>query len=101
MKNWEVQEMKDNLVLLKYELEGTRDGKTLANAFSYINDLEERLYKIANDKDRATKLLKENGYAVKRLTKGQIEDCKKCEECSSRGENMECIECSCSVCIMQ
>ena len=101
MENWKVQEMKDNLVLLKYELEGTRDGKTLASAFNYINNLEERLDKIANDKDKAIKLLEENGYSVKQLTKGQIEDCKKCEECSNRGEDMECIECSCSVCIMQ
>lgn len=49
----------------------------------------------------AIKLLHENGYVVKKLTKGQIEDSKKCDECNMRGEDMDCTECSCSCCIMQ
>lgn len=49
----------------------------------------------------AIKLLSENGYAVKKLTARQIKDCERCNELSSKGEDMECFECSCSVCICQ
>lgn len=40
-------------------------------------------------------------YIVKKLTKWQIEDSKKCDECSIRGEDMDCAFCSCNCCIMQ
>lgn len=49
----------------------------------------------------AKKLLKDNGYAVVKLTKRQLEDSKQCEECSSNGKDMECSWCSCSICIAQ
>lgn len=48
----------------------------------------------------AIKLLQENGYIVKRLTKSQITDSKKCDEYNMRGEDMDCTECSCSCCIL-
>ena len=47
------------------------------------------------------KLLKENGYVVKKLTKGQIADSNKCDEYNMRGEDMDCTSCRCSCCIMQ
>lgn len=68
MENWEVQEMKDDLVILGYGLKGTRENKTLKKAFDYINDLEKRIVEIAKDEDRAIKLLKENGYEVIKKT---------------------------------
>lgn len=56
---------------------------------------------MGNRISEAIKLLHGNGYIVKKLTKGQIEDSKKCDECNMRGEDMDCVECSCSCCIMQ
>lgn len=50
-----------------------------------------------NDIEKAIKLLKNEGYFVKKITKTQLEDLKKCEEKSYCGD-CEC--CSCNVCIM-
>lgn len=50
MEHWEVQEMKDDLAILEYEMEGTRDCEVLKKARNYINDLEEKLVKVAKDK---------------------------------------------------
>lgn len=46
----------------------------------------------------AIKLLRENGYVVKKLTKAMKEDADECERCGFEGE---CISCACSVCIVQ
>lgn len=46
----------------------------------------------------AIRLLRKNGYVVKKLRKAQIEDGEECEAC---GFNGDCNECSCSVCIVQ
>lgn len=35
------------------------------------------------------------------LSKMQIKDSKRCEEMQEHGEDMDCTECSCSVCIVQ
>ena len=51
-----------------------------------------------NDIEKAIKLLKSEGYFVKKITETQLEDIKKCEEKAWCGE-CEC--CSCSICIMQ
>jgi len=98
MENWEIQSMKDDLYNLGYELEGTRDGDTVKKAWEYINDLEKNLVKVANSKERAKKILIEEGYVVTKLTKGQLEDARKCEECGFEGD---CFECRCSICIVQ
>ena len=57
MENYEVNEIKDDLVMLESQFEDSRDGDVLAKAFHYINYLEEKLINIAKDKDRAIKLL--------------------------------------------
>lgn len=49
---------------------------------------------------KAIKLLKENGYVVKKLNKYQIEDAKKCDEYDAKGKDMDCNLCSCNCCIM-
>lgn len=51
--------------------------------------------------EEAIKLLRENGYVVRKITKSMITDSEECEEMQSKGEDKECCECSCSVCIMQ
>lgn len=101
MKNYEVQSMKDDLYNLSYELEGTRDGSTVKNAWEYINELESKLYEIANDESRAKKLLAEAGYLIIKPTEGQLKDSKRCEELSEQGEDMNCEFCSCSCCLIQ
>lgn len=55
MENWEVQEMKDNLAILEYEMEGTRECEVLKKARNYINDLEEMLIKVAEGKKMVNK----------------------------------------------
>lgn len=47
----------------------------------------------------AKQVLKDAGYLVVKPTKRQIADCKLCEKMSEQGEDMECIECSCSCCL--
>ncbi|WP_346848456.1 hypothetical protein [uncultured Clostridium sp.] len=51
--------------------------------------------------EEAIKLLRENGYVVRNITKLMISDSEECEEMQNNGEDKECCECSCSVCIMQ
>lgn len=46
----------------------------------------------------AINLLRENGYVVKKLTVGQLEDAKECEDCGFEGD---CAFCRCSICIIQ
>lgn len=94
MENWEIQSMKDDLSLLGYEFEGTRDGDTIKKTCEYINYLEEKLIKLANDKEKAKDLLRKDGYVVKKITKIMEEDAKACEECDYEGD---CTSCSCSI----
>ena len=98
MENYEVNQIKDDLVTLEFLLEGSRDGDVIAKAFHYINYLEEKLVDIANDEKRAIKILIENGYVVKKLTVGQLKDAKECEECGFEGD---CSICRCSICVVQ
>lgn len=51
-----------------------------------------------NDIEKAIELLESEGYFVRKITKRQLADCKRCEEKEWEGE-CEC--CSCSICIMQ
>ena len=51
-----------------------------------------------NKIEEAIKLLHENGYVVKKMTKEMQEDADKCEEQGYKGD---CMGCSCSVCLMQ
>jgi len=98
MENYEVNEIKDDLVILESMLEGSRDGDVLAKAFHYINYLEEKLVDITNNEERAIKILIENGYVVKKLTVDQLKDAKECEECGFEGDYSFC---RCSICIAQ
>jgi len=49
----------------------------------------------------AIKLLSDNGYIVKKFTKTMRDDCTKCEQMQEHGEDMECFDCACSICICQ
>ena len=100
MENYEVNEIKDDLVMLESQFEDSRDGDVLAKAFHYINYLEEKLINIAKDKDRAIKLLRENDYVVIKKSKSMLRDETECEEMSCNGEDKDCLGCSCTVCIM-
>ena len=54
---------------------------------------------MSNEKIKeAIRLLRDNGYIVKKLRKIQKEDANKCASC---GFNGDCSSCSCSICIMQ
>ena len=55
------------------------------------------LYKKEKIED-AINLLRENGYVVKKLTVGQLQDAKECEDC---GFEADCAFCRCSICIIQ
>lgn len=55
------------------------------------------LYKKEKIED-AINLLRENGYVVKKLTVGQLQDAKECEDCGFEGD---CFFCRCSICIVQ
>lgn len=101
MENYEVNQIKDDLVTLEFLLEGSRDGEVIAKAFHYINYLEEKLVDMANNEQRAIKLLREKDYAVIKKSKGMLEDENECEEMSCKGEDKDCLECRCSICIMQ
>ena len=46
MENYEVNEIKDDLVMLESQFEGSSDGDVIAKAFHYINYLEEKLVDI-------------------------------------------------------
>lgn len=49
--------------------------------------------------ETAINLLRENGYVVKKLTVGQLEDAKECENCGFEGDC--CAFCRCRICIIQ
>lgn len=51
--------------------------------------------------EKAEKLLRDNGYIVRKITKDMEKDSKECEKMSDNGEDMDCCGCACSVCIMQ
>lgn len=98
--NYETREMKDDLSLLAWELEG-RDKELINKTMRYIEELENELVERANcieDIDVAIKLLKSKGYAIRKITESMIEDCNACE---ASGWNGDCCDCSCSVCIIQ
>lgn len=58
--------------------------------------------KLQNEIAKAKKLLTENGYTIIRLSKAMIEASELCEARQENGEeDMECLGCECSVCIMQ
>lgn len=50
------------------------------------------------DIKEALEIVKKEGYIVIKPSQKQIKDSKECEE---SGCTKECIECSCSVCMMQ
>lgn len=98
--NYETREMKDDLNLLAWELEG-RDKELINKTLKYIEKLENELVEVSNDKDKAKKLLRDNGYLIIKLTQGQIADSELCERMSEHGETMDCFDCSCSCCLVQ
>lgn len=98
MENWEIQSMKDDMAILSDNFKGTEVGITFEKALSYINDLEELLVEVANSKERAIELLRNNGFVVKKITRAMEMDAKECEECGYEGD---CLGCACSICIMQ
>jgi len=54
---------------------------------------------IVEDKiQEAKQLLRDNGYAIKKMTKSMKEDSDKCEAMGYEGD---CMGCSCSVCLVQ
>lgn len=98
--NYETREMKDDLSLLAWELEG-RDKELLNKTLKYIEELEHKLIEISSDKNNAKKLLNDNEYLVIKPTKDQIADSELCERMSELGETMDCFDCSCSCCLFQ
>lgn len=50
---------------------------------------------------KAKKLLIENGYVVKKLTRSMELDANKCVEMEEHGQSKDCCGCTCSVCLMQ
>ena len=98
MENYEVNEIKDDLVMLESQFEGSRDGDVLAKAFHYINYLEEKLVDISSNKERAIRLLSDNGYFIGKITGAMERESKVCEKQNYGGD---CSCCSCSICIMQ
>ena len=51
---------------------------------------------INEDISNAIKLLRDNGYIVKKISEPMLRDSKRCGEV-----DFDCIDCICSVCIMQ
>lgn len=49
----------------------------------------------------AIKLLRSNGYIVKKWTNAMEEDADECCEMEERGESKDCCDCACSICLMQ
>jgi len=49
-----------------------------------------------NQIEEAIKLLRQNDYAVIKMTKAMLEDTKKCDEL---GGDKECFGCSCNICV--
>jgi len=56
---------------------------------------------MSREVNEAIKLLRSNGYIVKEITKIMKKDSDKCEKLLEQGKDMDCCECSCSICIMQ
>lgn len=50
---------------------------------------------------KAKKLLKKNGYIVKKWTRSMEIDANECGELAEQGIDKDCCECSCSVCLIQ
>lgn len=50
---------------------------------------------------KAIRLLKRNGYIVRKWTKAMDKDADECIKMEDRGEEKDCCGCSCSVCLMQ
>ena len=50
---------------------------------------------------QAIKLLKENGYVVKRWTRAMDEDAKECEEMAEKGLDKDCCGYACAICLCQ
>lgn len=53
-------------------------------------------YTNEQDISKAIKLLRDNGYIVKKISESMLRDSKRCGEV-----NFDYIDCICSVCIMQ
>lgn len=96
--NYEVNIIKDDLYNLGLEQHYNRDKEVINKALDYINELEELLVNINRDGERAKKLLREQGYVVRKWTKAMERDAQECEECGYEGD---CMSCACSVCLMQ
>lgn len=93
---------KDNGIYKDYD-DAYCDGKSTAywNAHCIIDKL---IWKYGNDEneiENAKKLLKSNGYIVKKWTRSMERDANECVEMDEHGESKDCCGCSCSVCLMQ
>ena len=98
MEQWEINELKDNLVLYSEDsFSLILAGDVFAKAWSYINYLEEKSTNINN----AIKLLNNNDYVVIEKTPLMYAEEKECAEMYRKGECKECFSCACSICIMQ
>lgn len=97
MEQWEINELKDNLVLYEDQYAGVLAGDVFAKAWSYINYLEEK----SIDVNRAIKLLRKNDYAVIKKTPRMLLDERECEKMSENGEDKEYFSCACNICTMQ
>lgn len=49
----------------------------------------------------AIKLLRDNGYIVKKWTPAMNRDADECERMDIEGKSKDCIGCSCNVCLIQ
>lgn len=101
MENYEINQIKDDLVVLENQLNDSRDADVLAKAFYYINYLEEKLATNSNDIDKAKTLLQKNDFAVIKKRKEMVCDEKECLKLSSEGKSKDCLECRCFVCAME
>ena len=50
---------------------------------------------------KAIKLLRDNGYIVKKWTPEMERDADECEQMELDGKNKNCCGCSCGVCLIQ
>lgn len=55
----------------------------------------------AEEIKKAKRLLKSNGYIVKKWTLSMEQDANECGELAEQGMDKDCCGCSCSVCLMQ
>lgn len=63
-----------------------------------LNKIEGEINIMENNIQEAIKLLRENGYIVKKITTDMKKDADKCEE---NGYEGDCMGCSCSICLVQ